>query len=163
MPQMTQVTRERAIVILNAGASVWAVAAHFNANHSTISHLRTRFRETGSTVNRPHARRPRVTTPAQDPLLRLQHNRENLQPATWTASETVGMHNRRISAQTVRNRSREVDLRDRCAVCAPTSCHVSARQCSAPCCQALYGLPGKNQYSFFNLSAHFPPFSSIFP
>ena len=113
MPQMSQITRERAIGILDSGMTVRAVAAHFNVDHSTISRLRTRFRETGNTVNRLHARRPRVTTPGQDRYMRLQHLRDRLRPGTRTADETVGLHNRRISAQTVRNRLREVNLRAR--------------------------------------------------
>lgn len=63
-----------------------------------------------------HGRRPRVTTPAQDRYMRLQHLRDRVRPATRTAAEIAGLHNRRISAQTVRNlRARRpqqvVDLR----------------------------------------------------
>lgn len=105
--------RERAVGMLHAGLSVTTVAARLNVHHSTVSRLRTRLRETGSTANRPHARRPRVTTPAQDRYIRLEHLRNRVRPATRTADETVGLHNRRISAQTVRNRLREANLRAR--------------------------------------------------
>ncbi len=50
----------------------------------------------------------RVTTPAQD--LHIQHL---LRPATRTAAATIGLHNQRISAQTVRNRLREAHLHAR--------------------------------------------------
>lgn len=113
MPQMSQQMRERAIGMLNAGMSVTDVSVRLNVHHSTITRLRRRFRETGSTRNRPHARRPRVTTPQQDRHIRLQHLRDRLRPATRTADETVGVHNRRISAQTVRNRLRESGLKAR--------------------------------------------------
>ena len=113
MPQMSQVMRERAVGMLNAGMSIRAVSIQFNVHYRTISRLRRRFRDFGSTANRPHARRPRVTTRAQDGHIRLLHLRNRLRPATRTADETVGLHNRRISPQTVRNRLREANLHAR--------------------------------------------------
>ncbi len=62
MPQMLPVLRERAIGMLTAGMSTRALARELNVNFSTISRLQKRFREFGSTSNRPHNRRPRVTT-----------------------------------------------------------------------------------------------------
>ena len=55
---MSQVLREREIGMLTAGMSTRAVGRKLNVNFSTISHLRRRFREFGSTSNRPHNRRP---------------------------------------------------------------------------------------------------------
>ena len=46
--------------------SVRAVGVRCNAHFYTISRLWRRFQQFGATVNRPHARRPRVTTPVQD-------------------------------------------------------------------------------------------------
>ncbi len=71
MPQMTQILRERAIGMLTAGMSTKAVARELNVNFSTIIRLQRRFKEFGSTSNRLHNRRPRVTTPVQD--LHIQH------------------------------------------------------------------------------------------
>ncbi|ROL51658.1 Transposable element Tc1 transposase [Anabarilius grahami] len=79
MPQMSQVLRERAIGMLTAGLSTRAVARELNVHFSTISRLQRRFREFGSTSNRPHNRS--VTTPAQD--LHIQHL---WRPATRTAA-----------------------------------------------------------------------------
>ena len=104
MAQMNQVMRERAIGMLNAGMSIRAIAAQLNAHYSTIIRLRQRFQQTGRTANRPHRRRPRANTPAQDRYIRLVHLRDRFRPATRTADETLGVNNRRISAQTVRNR-----------------------------------------------------------
>ncbi len=103
MPRLTFVQLERAIGMLQSGIQHVRVALQFGVHPVTISHLRMRFHETGSTADRPRPGQPRVTTPAVDRHIPLIHLRDGFRPSTRTAVETPGLRNPRISDQTVRN------------------------------------------------------------
>uniref|UniRef100_A0AAR2KGV7 Transposase Tc1-like domain-containing protein n=1 Tax=Pygocentrus nattereri TaxID=42514 RepID=A0AAR2KGV7_PYGNA len=113
MPQMFQVLRERVIGMLTAGMSTRAIARELNVHFSTISRLQRHFREFGSTCNRSHNRRPRVTTPAQNLHIQHLHLQDHLRPATQTNCQKIGATNVHVSAQTVRNRLHEDGMRAR--------------------------------------------------
>ena len=96
MAEMCQVMRERAIGVLDAGMSIRAVSVLLNVNHSTKARL-TNWKSVeqatvvASTRDYPCTRSLRPTSALKLVIpLRI-------------ADETVGVSNRRISAQTVRN------------------------------------------------------------
>ncbi len=112
MPEMLQVLRERAIGMLTAGMSTRALACELNVHFSPIS---------SKGVSENLAVHPTGLTTAhhvkpQEPRnLHIQklHLQDRLRPDTRTAAATIGLHNQRISAQTVRNRLREAHLHPR--------------------------------------------------
>ncbi len=137
MPQMSQVLRERAIYMLTAGMSTRAVACELNVHLSTISSLQRRFREFGSTSNRPHNCRPSVTTPPQDIHVQHLYLQDHRRLATRTAAATIGSHNQIISEQTIRNGLSETFKMHRDTVTrswGPLLCHSST---SVSCCSMI--------------------------
>ena len=109
MPRKPNNLREWAIGMLDTGMSTEHVAMHVGCSSRAIRNLRIRFRTTGSTNDLPRRGRPRVTARGQDRYITNTHLRNRFQTATATA----GLHNNRISAQTVRNGLRENGLHAR--------------------------------------------------
>ena len=111
MPRIAKHLRERAVGMLEAGALIEDVAAQVRSSVQAVSSLRRRFVQTGSTTDLSRNGTPRVTTPAQDRYILNQHLRNRFITATATTSVTSGSHNHRISAQFVRKRLAENNLR----------------------------------------------------
>ena len=110
MARLTNIQRERAIGMLNAGMSKAAVARAFHCTRATINSLWNRLQQTRSTADRPRPGIARVTTPADDRRIRLCHLRNRSQTATRTSQE---MFRGQISPQTIRNRLHTYGLRAR--------------------------------------------------
>lgn len=113
MGRLSQSQRLRAVGMVQAGLRHSDVAARFGVTRTTITRLVTRYRLHGNVNDLPRSGRPRVTTPRQDRRIRTLHLRNRFQSATDTAAITPGRTNNRISAQTVRNRLAERNIRCR--------------------------------------------------
>jgi len=97
MPRMSHVLGERAIGMLTAVMSTKAVARKFNLQCRTEN---LEVYPTGLTTA-DHV----SPTPAQDLHIQRLHLQGRLRPTTRTADALVGLHNPRICAQTVRNKT----------------------------------------------------------
>jgi len=99
MPQMSQVLRERAIGMLTAGMSS-RDARELNVHFSTITSLQ------------------RSIQPASQPQTTCNHTSPGSPSSIFTSTRTypatIGLHNQRISVQTIRNRLREDHLHALC-------------------------------------------------
>jgi transposase len=112
MPRLDPATRW-VIVIgrLQAGQSQHEVARTLNVNQSTISRLRNRFQQTGSSIDRQRIGRPRIAIPGQDRYIRVFHLRNRI---IFASTIVVGIPRlRRISSQTVHNRLRQHGIKPR--------------------------------------------------
>lgn len=112
MPRLTAPERERAIGMLQNGASTREIARRLHCAHTTISRLHQRFLQTGSTRDRPRPGQQRVTTARQDRHIVRTHVRDRTLPATRTAARVQGRRGF-IHPNTVRNRLRAAGLRAR--------------------------------------------------
>lgn len=110
MGKLSVANRNRAIGLLQAGTAKRQVARILNCSRVTIQNVWRRFQQGQGLEDLPRSGRPPVTTPNQDRYIRLHHARRRFTPATETARNTVGTHNRRISPQTVRRRLAANDM-----------------------------------------------------
>ena len=96
MPRNPQNVLEHAIVMLNAGMTMNAVAMNNACSIPAIRHIRQRFQATGCTEDRPRSRRPSVTKLGQGRYIRNKDLRNRYQTATAPAANTPGTHSNRI-------------------------------------------------------------------
>lgn len=113
MVRLNERERRNAVQMLLNGRAQSDVARALNVHRSTSSRLHQRLKQNGTTADRPRPGRPRVTSPRQDRYIRLTHLRNRLLTPTETAQNTPGIHNNRISRDTVLNRLRKFGLRAR--------------------------------------------------
>lgn len=110
MPRLSNVQRERAVGMLQAGRSVIDIATAMGCSRRTVYDLRHRLQQSGTTADRPRSGRPRVTSRVEDRNIVLRHLRNRFLPAARTRAE---MFQGRLSAQTIRNRLRSANLHAR--------------------------------------------------
>ena len=107
--KLTIPERWQAVGMHNGGFSHRRVADHFRVNYCIIVRLMQRFRQTENVTHRPHAGKPRKTTPREDRLI----SRRALQRPSSTAGAlrgklAVGGH---ISTRTVIRRLHHQGMR----------------------------------------------------
>lgn len=112
-PGLTLDQRNVAIGMLTAGMRNKDVARHFHVNESTISRLRTKFRQTGSVKDRPRAGRPRKTTRREDNYIVTSSRRNRFLSAPKIAGLVRNATGTRICAKTVQRRLHSARLRSR--------------------------------------------------
>ena len=110
MPRLNADSRQRDLGNLEAGMDARQVARAFGVHVSTIYWITDRFLQNNNVVDRPRSGRPRVTSQRQNRNIVRTHMRDRFLPATTTARQTVGTHNRPVSDTTVRRRLIAVHL-----------------------------------------------------
>lgn len=117
--------RWQIIGMINAGMSYSAVGRRLGYNHSVISRLAQKYRQTHHVRDRPRSGRPYVTTAREDRnLLRLVRR---FPFATSTFLKRNWLPHRHLSSRTLRNRLRSAGLRSRRVIKRPLLTPVHRR------------------------------------
>lgn len=111
--KLTSAEANRAIGLLQGGQRQSDVATFFQVSQSVISRLFNRFQETGSVEERPRIGRPSITTPAEDRYVTISARREPLSTCRMLSRRLAEATGTAISAETVRRRLWDVNLRSR--------------------------------------------------
>lgn len=97
MPRLTQENNDKAIHMMDQGATQAVVAGHFHIHPSTIARLRQRFHITERVADQPRHCAPPVTSTAQDRHIQLQPLHNMFQAAEATPRGTIGTRQLQIS------------------------------------------------------------------
>ncbi|KAL7847059.1 hypothetical protein SRHO_G00220390 [Serrasalmus rhombeus] len=101
----------------------------YSGQPSTISKLKAKFHITGDVRDRLRSGCPKKMKPQEDRFLTLSGLRYHRLSSTDLQSSSAGRHDRRLSAQTIRNRLHTANLRSHLAARRPamTALHCQAR------------------------------------
>ena len=126
--RLTADERGRALALLDEGFGVREVSRRFQVSHSTIQRLRDRFNATGSSQERPHTGRPRVTTRQQDRQLILGALRDRTSTSMTLRGHLRTATGVNISRRTVGRRLHEAGLRSRRPAVRPILSAINRRR-----------------------------------
>jgi transposase len=101
------------VVLAEDGVNQQDIANGLDLHQSTVSRVLRRFHETGEYSRRPGQGRRRTTTAQRDRFLLLQSLRHRTLTAPALQVMTLGRYQFQISANTIRRRLAEHDLRPR--------------------------------------------------
>ena len=101
-PGLTLDQRNMTIGISTAGMKNKEIVRHFQVSKSSISRLRTKFRQTGSVNDLPRTGRPRKTTRREDNYIVTSSRRDRFLSGAKIAGLVRNATGTRISAKTVR-------------------------------------------------------------
>ncbi|GFR80954.1 transposable element Tc1 transposase [Elysia marginata] len=113
MPLLSEVDRQRALGLLQAGLPISEVSLRMNLNRTTIFRLRQRLHETDTVSDWLRFGKPRCTTQRQDRNLVRNHMNNRFFSASALSRQTRERNNQRRSANTVRRRLSTSGLRAR--------------------------------------------------
>ncbi|XP_067681582.1 uncharacterized protein [Haliotis asinina] len=108
MTRLSPEERERAIGMLQLGATAGDVSRTFHRSVVTVRNLRRRCQQTDQTSDRPRTGRPRVTTAQEDRHLRLLQLRNRFLTVTSSAATALGYP---VGRRTVTRRLRAHGIR----------------------------------------------------
>lgn len=124
-----QELRIRAVTLLKEGLSQRSVANRLQVSRRAIQNLWSRYQETGNLSRRPGSGRQRSTTVREDRFIARTALQERFTSGPRVQMDLQEYSNTVVSAQTIHNRLREVQIRSRRKVRKPklSSGHRAAR------------------------------------